>query len=46
MDPFVAVGGMELTLLLALVLIGRFYPGEGADILDRTVRRTLRPRGR
>jgi hypothetical protein len=31
--PLIVVGGIAL-VVLALVLIGRFYPGSGADLLD------------
>lgn len=35
MDPFVliVVGGMA-ALVVAILLLGRFYPGSGADVLD------------
>ncbi|HVS28391.1 MAG TPA: hypothetical protein VHE14_02505 [Solirubrobacteraceae bacterium] len=35
MDPFtlIVVGGMA-GLLLAVLLIGKFYPGSGADVID------------
>ena len=35
MDPFlVVIGGMLLTLVAALLFLGRFYPGDGSDVLD------------
>lgn len=35
MDPFtVVIGGMLFTLVVALLLIGRFYPGDGSEVLD------------
>jgi hypothetical protein len=35
MDPFmVVIGGMLLTIVAALLFIGRFYPGDGGDVLD------------
>ena len=30
----VVIGGMLFTLVAALLLIGRFYPGDGSDVLD------------
>ena len=30
----VVIVGMLLTLVVALLLIGRFYPGDGSDVLD------------
>lgn len=30
----VVMGGMLFTLVVALLLIGRFYPGDGGDVLD------------
>lgn len=30
----VVIGGMLLTLVAALLFIGRFYPGDGSDVLD------------
>ena len=35
MDPFtVVIGGMLFTLVVALLVIGRFYPGDGGDVLN------------
>lgn len=34
MDPFtVVIVGMLFTLVVALLVIGRFYPGDGSDVL-------------
>ena len=42
MDPFVLiiVGGVG-ALILALVLLGKYYPGSGADVLDWQPTRSL-----